>query len=265
MVQKGSTWILSCDNECECVVCGTIFLAKNKTNKYCSNRCKRIYLGVIPNQTYIKHCGICGSEFITNKSQKKYCSSKCKEKGSRKTPEAQREKYIREHPNYKSMNQRMFEAEEKRNIKSQQYNDYLLQCQENRNKKYEESHPLIKCQICGDEFRKGKRTKYCSDDCGKKASRKNQIKTKKRYKGITVDSDITLLKLAERDHNQCKLCGLDVNWNDKEKIKGTTIVGSMYPSIDHITPISLGGLHSWNNIQLAHCKCNTLKSNKYIG
>ena len=43
---------------------------------------------------------------------------------------------------------------------------------------------------------------------------------------------------------------------------GTMIAGDNYPSIDHIIPISKGGTHQWNNVQLAHRKCNRMKSNK---
>lgn len=35
--------------------------------------------------------------------------------------------------------------------------------------------------------------------------------------------------------------------------------GDNYPSVDHIVPLAKGGLHSWDNVQLAHFKCNTLK------
>ena len=51
-----------------------------------------------------------------------------------------------------------------------------------------------------------------------------------------------------------------VDFLDKMKAKGTVICGPMYPSIDHIYPVSKGGMHAWNNVQLAHRKCNTYKS-----
>lgn len=35
-----------------------------------------------------------------------------------------------------------------------------------------------------------------------------------------------------------------------------------YPSIDHIIPVSHGGTHTWDNVELAHRYCNGVKSDK---
>lgn len=40
--------------------------------------------------------------------------------------------------------------------------------------------------------------------------------------------------------------------------------GPKYPSIDHIIPISKGGAHTWENVQVAHFECNPNKRD-YIG
>ena len=34
-----------------------------------------------------------------------------------------------------------------------------------------------------------------------------------------------------------------------------------YPSIDHTVPVSKGGTHTWDNVQLAHFYCNRVKGN----
>lgn len=122
---------------------------------------------------------------------------------------------------------------------------------------------IRQCVVCGKEFRTWKSRKItCSDECHKRNSQRSRDL---RYRGITVDSGITLKKLATRDKDICQLCGLKVDWTDYE-IKGKLkICGNMYPSIDHIKPISLGGLHSWDNIQLVHRRCNSSKCNKFIG
>jgi len=38
----------------------------------------------------------------------------------------------------------------------------------------------------------------------------------------------------------------------------------MYPTVDYIKPVSNGGTHSWDNVQLAHMGCNMVKSNKDV-
>lgn len=52
----------------------------------------------------------------------------------------------------------------------------------------------------------------------------------------------------ERDGWMCGLCGAVV-------VRGEE-------SIDHILPISLGGDHTWDNVQLAHRRCNSAKGNR---
>lgn len=119
------------------------------------------------------------------------------------------------------------------------------------------------CPACGKTFKTWKsRQTTCSKVCSDRIHNQN---ADRRYQGKIVDHDITLQKVAERDHNQCQICGLFVDWSDYIQKDTSKICGRMYPSIDHITPISLGGLHSWDNVQLAHRKCNSRKGNKYVG
>lgn len=60
---------------------------------------------------------------------------------------------------------------------------------------------------------------------------------------------ISRAALWERDKGICGIC--------REKIESLK-----EGSIDHIIPISLGGKHTWNNIQLAHLDCNRRKNNR---
>lgn len=128
-------------------------------------------------------------------------------------------------------------------------------------------HPDIlskECVICGKPFTTWRSRKVCcSEECAKKLNYQNN-QNDKRYIGITIDKGITLKKVAQRDGNQCQICGFFVNWDDFIQTDKTIVCGNMYPSIDHIKPISLGGLHSWDNVQLAHRGCNSRKSNKVV-
>ena len=71
---------------------------------------------------------------------------------------------------------------------------------------------------------------------------------------------------AERQWNENKNHWFYVDWLDFERRdNGVFIAGRNYPSVDHVIALANGGKHSWENVRLAHCKCNTEKSNKWFG
>ena len=118
----------------------------------------------------------------------------------------------------------------------------------------------IKCQECGKHKEvSSRRKKYCSDECVKKFS--NRQKETKRRKAIRkngkVDWDISIERLIKRDGIKCYLCGDDV-------IKHNNTNHELYPSIEHVMPVAKGGTHTWDNVRLAHRKCNWEKSDKII-
>ena len=281
----------------KCICCGKdIELTyKTKPRKYCSDYCRNRARGIRTgkygkNGTMTKICAICGKEFETTISHKITCSNECsrrhgnarhrylspEQKAKRK--EYDRQKYLQKHPDALTQEERLELARVKRELEAparerrkqeyeRQKEEWAKKRAEKEKKKqdniahwleYESKHT---CVICGQEYiAHHPFSKYCSPTCSRKA-----IKKKKRYKGITVDSGISIFKLVERDHNQCQICGLMVDWNDRVKTDKTIICGNMYPSIDHIRPISKGGLHSWDNVQLAHRICNIRKNNEYTG
>lgn len=101
-----------------------------------------------------------------------------------------------------------------------------------------------KCVRCNEEYIGKSTSKYCP---------------KCRHIIRDSHSSKSLKKLYDRDKGICKICNGICNWNDKKVVNGTTIVGNTYPSIDHIIPLSKGGSDDWENLQLAHFKCNWLK------
>lgn len=117
------------------------------------------------------------------------------------------------------------------------------------------------CEACGELFvptRRGVMT--CSDTCQRR--RNNTLSKDKRLRriaGALVDKDIDLQKLYERDKGVCALCGMICDWEDYEERGNTFIAGNTYPSIDHIIPLSRGGKHAWDNVQLACRLCNSKK------
>ena len=67
---------------------------------------------------------------------------------------------------------------------------------------------------------------------------------------------INLTRLYMRDKGVCQICGRDIDFDCDPN-------SDDYPSIDHIKPLAKGGLHQWDNVQLACRRCNSLKRDDY--
>lgn len=125
------------------------------------------------------------------------------------------------------------------------------------------------CKECGsvyhDEY---PNSRYCSKECKRKATnRKSSIRKKRNHAcrssyrsrarkyNVQYDPTVTLGKVFERDGGICQICGLPCDWDDR--LYGTS--GPSYPTIDHIVAMANGGGHVWENVQLAHSICNSVK------
>jgi DNA-binding CsgD family transcriptional regulator len=118
-----------------------------------------------------------------------------------------------------------------------------------------------KCLNCGQLFiGRDDKAKYCCKSCQREASHKvHDAERRSRLKSAIIDTDITLPKLIERDKSICYICGEPVDLNDYKIVKGRKKPLKMYPSIDHVVPLIEGGSHSWENVKLAHLRCNAKK------
>lgn len=211
-------------------------------------------------------CIICGKEFETAIKHKTTCSDQCKAERRRRYDSEQRQRSAeKEHDRYIK---RKYGSEEKRqeylkSIEKAKAKEREKKRAERKKQKEVEKLARIRigqCVVCGTEYRTfNPSQKTCSKKCGKTLaySRKQKRIPKKQI----VDKDITLEALYRRDSGVCYLCGKSCDWNDKQE----NIVGPSYPSIDHIIPVSRGGLHAWNNVRLAHFSCNVDKSDAIIG
>ncbi len=69
-----------------------------------------------------------------------------------------------------------------------------------------------------------------------------------KYNNGEVDIGITMEKIYIRDEFMCGICG--------------NFCSLDHASLDHIIPVSKGGTHTWDNVQLAHGSCNVQKGNR---
>lgn len=281
-----------------CGICGATFDTENGKAKYCSDKCRKEaakrrqakfraenpnyhkkYIAEHPqakqatdywrdrsrrvrgSQEYTKNCIVCGKVFTTWLPQKKTCSDECKKahnKGRprprrKRTPEENHEHWIKRRYGSEEAHQKyLAELERKKQ-------EQMERTRQRHEAEKEANHRFGECVVCGSPYETyNPMQKTCSTKCSKKlqyARKQNRIP-----KEQIVDKDITLEALYRRDSGVCYLCGKQCDWNDKDG----NIVGPGYPSIDHLIPVARGGLHAWNNIRLAHFKCNVDKSDSII-
>lgn len=76
--------------------------------------------------------------------------------------------------------------------------------------------------------------------------------------GATVGEPFTNIEIFERDGWECGLCGQHVDRELRHP-------DPLSPSLDHVVPLSVGGAHARENVQLAHLTCNVRKGNRAQG
>jgi ribosomal protein S27AE len=129
------------------------------------------------------------------------------------------------------------------------------------------------CANCGKLFvARHANRKNCGDDCAYQSLKQsiiNRYATSQSFRdrvlsaaharradSLGLSSNPMLLGyLIRRDHRRCGIC--------RKQVKA--LRGPMRASIDHIIPLSRGGLHELTNVQLAHYRCNLAKNNRGSG
>ena len=207
---------------------------KGGEKKYCNNDCFKAARGVRTFGTAV--CMYCGQEFQETRDRpNKFCSNRCAML-------------------YRGQMNLLQKAED------EEKNPETV-------KKYQEALELLKdlgyrldherrCKSCGRWFtpKDTGRKNYCSAECFKAADRARRDKRLSR--NGKPDMTVTLTRLYMRDGGVCQICGRHIDFDCDSN-------SDYYPSIDHIKPLAKGGLHRWDNVQLACRKCNTLKSDEW--
>lgn len=231
----------------KCKLCGKEFTPEHWRRLYCSEECSAQAKRINDLRWWRKAhnyeppgkkvCSVCGAEFVPKTATQEACSREC----------CSRLRNIKKYCN---------------GLTGEAREEYKRQRREANAKPPKVSTWFTgTCKVCGKEFRTlNPKQVTCSKECSKKL--KYARKQHRIPKEQTIDKDITLEALYRRDSGVCYLCGGLCDWNDRDA--ENNIVGDSYPSIDHVIPVARGGLHAWNNVRLAHFKCNWEKGAELI-
>lgn len=120
------------------------------------------------------------------------------------------------------------------------------------------------CAECGAEFLSPDRSgsaRYCSPGhAHRHARRLAKARRRAREFGALVE-EIDRFEVFDADGYECQLCGSQTDPEDYTLTDdGHFVAGPAYPSVDHVVPLALGGLHERSNVWTAHLVCNARKA-----
>lgn len=117
------------------------------------------------------------------------------------------------------------------------------------------------CAECGVWFTTLVRTQserhYCSGECSYRYNKRQAKHTRRERYGVPrgTNRGLVSLKAQYKKHKgTCQICGCNVIMSDSHTENRATV--------DHMIPLSKGGLHVESNVQLACWKCNTEKADE---
>lgn len=259
------------DSTCSVDDCGSAVFVKKK--QLCRSHYNRLhYAGTVEMPPRTTECVGCGEPVRAAKTfgtKPKYCSEKCRTLTIRR-----------------------------RYVESGKYAEQLAQ---RRARNATKALPVHTCVQCGDSWTSTHRkSKFCSSRClnkhldlhnprrcsmhdcdrgvrakglcamhwrrkaraeGREANpawneaRKAHSHKRRAQKLGTQVEDLRPIDIYERDIWLCGICSTPVD-------PDLSHPHPMSPSLDHILPLSRGGTHTYENVQLAHLTCNVSKGNR---
>lgn len=217
-------------------------------NKFCCRECFCLQKYRI-NPSRLVDCTYCGIPFRPNRDKLKYCTKACNNNAKKSNGIFTEWRSIL---NWKQCH--FCELNFTSPNPGQKYCN--SKCLKN-SKRLRSEILFINCQSCGIlHVSRRWRIKNICKTCKIKSLHESQIKYQKEYKIYSRQRAKVIDYICVRDKWTCHICGLLVhkgkfdNFNPKSK------------TLDHVIPVSLGGLHDVSNLRLAHFSCNSSKGNR---
>lgn len=239
----------------KCEVCFNFFKPKQKNSKHCSQLChgrRKRYVVVT--------CIVCGQTKTRGRHGKDAnlcCSRKCGfvwQTHMRKETKALRLIRLNVIKSFASRPDPNL-AQEIKSIKliasNNKSHKLCKSCGEVVYSKYVLVHPN-----CRKAYQLERKSQYRKTEAYKASKKVAKAKRKAVERGATIADSINPIKILERDKWKCYLCGV----NTPRKLRGTYEDNA--PEVDHIIPLSKGGLHVESNLKCACRKCNISKSDQ---
>lgn len=208
----------------------------------------------------MNNCRVCGAAYIQRVGsgrRRLYCSSRCKDQAA----EARRPKIAETNKTCSECGD-LFSTRRRAQVCCGGQDCRAAKARRQSAESYARKRLEVRgvtCGWCGGEVLlpgASKAAKRYHPDCKAAARRAHYRRKNVLRQGVGRAISLRIGELGERDHWRCGLCGQQV----VQSLSGVNPEG---PTVDHILPISRGGLDEWDNVQLAHRRCNTLKGNGY--
>lgn len=213
-----------------CSVCGELrAVARKSAESIVCHDCRAIRREQRKPPAVEPHECPCG-ELITTRAE--YCSTACRMKVYNKTPEYRTRNRARQAESYAPRSAIYFVDCEFCGCLATVRSKYATRCR----------RPECKLAFNAKRMREGGWGVVTSN------------RRRKRLKDVFVET-VRPLDVFERDGWTCGICDGPVDRDVKAP-------DPMAPSLDHVTPLSLGGEHSYNNTRLAHLGCNIRRGNR---
>ena len=255
-----------------CKFCGEYFeeTEKRGMRRYCSPECRNKANYEKAKHRYKKVCELCKKEFETASKDQKYCSLDCQH-------DVQSIERKGLQPNGQPL--KRYICKHCKEWFTPKASDRITFCSRRCAFNYKTEHRTFKspsckvyfyrCEICKKIFTRQRKVNknanhiICDSEMCRSSlqSLLNHERNRKRYATLCeqkVEGEkINKLKVYIEDNWMCQICGDPVD----PELKFPHLFSA---SLDHIKPISKGGLHTRDNVQLAHLICNSKKNARLL-
>lgn len=247
-----------------CAQCGTpLAKGRPKRARYCSRQCQQAQRVTTAKERWRRVCEHCGEAFVSRRpggrgykgevQEGRFCSIACFAAwriAQRPEPEPMPScEVCGEQCSRKGMKACSPECSRERARRISQ-------------RSYVPKRSPRKCQLCSGVFTpKHGNEMFCSKQCVSRHNRKKygngEARKRARRFGVAYEP-VDIIAVFERDRWRCQICGC----RTPKSWRGT--LRQQAPELEHRVPMSMGGGHTWDNVQCACRRCNMIKGGTHI-